>query len=408
MIQATFDDIKQPRLSLLVVFLFCAVIWLLPFSRYAELPILGLSWIGLYLLGRHWKQLWTHPKIKTFFTVFLCYFLAVLFSAPDSYWFEKTTLIAVASWRFFLAGVAVIVLIHSPRLMRLVFLWMSVLAIFWSLDALVQQLFGADIFGMEAYPGRLTGIFSENVKLGPVLSLLLPIALAWLRHQKTVWRWLVVVLILTVVVLSGSRSAWLMSLFVLVMFWWHHVPGRRLLLLLKVGTLSAVLGVALWYLSDDFQTRVERSMHVLQGTESAIDYALADRLPIWETAWNMFEDNMFNGIGARGFRKAYPEYAAADDSWMEQGDVGLHAHHWVLEILAETGIVGFILIAIAIVKLFAFFLPDFRKGLHWPFAVALMAAFLPIISIYSIFSSFWSICIWWVMMGAFAGHSVDE
>jgi len=290
----------------------------------------------------------------------------------------------------------------------MIFLRVSMLAIFWSVDSIIQQLLCTEIFCMKAYPGRLTGIFSENVKLGPVLCLLLPIVMACLRHQKTVWRWLVVALMLTVIVLSGSRSAWIMAVFIMLMFWWHHVPGRRLLLLFKVGVLAAVLGVSLWFLSTDFQARVERSLHVVQGTESAIDYALADRLPIWQTAWNMFEDNMFNGIGARGFRKAYSQYAAADDSWMEQGAVGLHAHHWILEVMAETGIVGLLLIMLAVFKLFAFFHKDFRKGLHWPFAVALMAAFLPIISIYSIFSSFWSICIWWVMIGAFAGRFVDE
>ncbi|WP_395374581.1 O-antigen ligase family protein [Marinicella sp. W31] len=406
--QLALKEINHPRLSQLVVFLFCGVMWLLPFSRYAELPILGLSWVGLYLLGRYWKSLWADQKIKTYFAVFLCYFLAVILSAPDSYWFEKTTLIGVASWRFFLAGIAVIVLIQSAKFLNLIFFGISILAIFWSLDAIIQQLIGTDIFGMKAYPGRLTGIFSENVKLGPVLCLMLPMTMAWLKHQKALWRWLVVLLMLTVIVLSGSRSAWIMSVFVLMMFWWHHVPGRRFILLLKVGLLAAVVGVTLWFVSSDFQARVERSLHIVQGTESAIDYALADRLPIWETAWNMFDDNMVNGVGARGFRKAYSKYAADDDSWMEQGTVGLHAHHWILEVMAETGIIGLLLIMFAVFKLFAFFYRDFRKGLHWPFAVALMAAFLPIISIYSIFSSFWSICVWWVMMGAFAGHSVDE
>ena len=76
--------------------------------------------------------------------------------------------------------------------------------------------------------------------------------------------------------------------FVLLMYAWHHVQGRRWLLLLK-STALMVLGVLLlWYFSADFKQRVDRSIHVLNGDVSALDYALADRLPIWHTAIEMY------------------------------------------------------------------------------------------------------------------------
>ena len=51
--------------------------------------------------------------------------------------------------------------------------WTTAVLGFWAVDALVQGVLGHNLLGQPPYPGRLTGIFGQNVKLGPVLALFL-------------------------------------------------------------------------------------------------------------------------------------------------------------------------------------------------------------------------------------------
>ncbi|MCF6299750.1 MAG: O-antigen ligase family protein [Proteobacteria bacterium] len=382
---------------------FVMVIFLLPFSRTVELPMLVLSVLGIMQLFK--PGLIKQPVIKAFTVVYVCYFGMIFLSVFDSYWMEKTAIVALASLRFYFAGIAVLSLLNSKHYNNLLIKIIAIIAMAWTIDASIQYATGFDLFGRESYPGRLTGIFAGNVKLGPILSILLPLYLIWISSaiNRSWSRWLLIFLLIVVVVLSGSRSAWIMSGFVLLMYWWHHVHGRRWLLLLKTTVLATVLMVALWLVSSDFQQRMDKTLVLFKGDTTSIDFALADRLPIWSAAYNMFNAHPVNGVGAHAFRKAYSHYANSGDVWVNVGAGAMHAHHWTLEVLAETGIIGFMLFIYAAFTLFKTSKTSFHEKTVWPYATALMAVFLPVISVYSMFSAFWSICIWWLIIALFMG-----
>jgi O-antigen ligase len=331
-----------------------------------------------------------------------------MISAIDSYWQEKTLKVAISSFRFYFAAIALLLYLTKKD-----FQWIikaiALLAVFWSLDALFQYFVGFDIIGRASYDGRLNGIFGEHhVKLGPVLALLLPIVMIAFKQQKSIFRWLTVLLIVVVVALTGTRSAWLMVAFTLFAYWFHHVKQRRFQLLLKGLLASTVLLLGLWFISSDFQNRVQRTLAALQGTEKGVDFALADRLPIWQTSLQMIQSHPINGVGAHAFRKAYSEFAESDDVWQSKGGVGMHAHHWVLEVLAETGFIGFILFLIAIIKLSLYLKNNYHKDYSWAYLLALISAFLPFTSTYSIFASFWSLCIWFIGAGLISVSYTQE
>lgn len=399
---------KEPLSGLqkTVVVLLLAIIFLLPFGRLAELPIIIFTVWGLVLGVKKFKELKILHAFTSLSHAFLAYFTLTLISALDSYWPEKSVLIALASVRFYLMGLVVIYYANSLMLQQ-VLKWVVVLVLVWVVDALIQHMVGYNLLGQTSYPGRLTGVFGQNVKLGPVLALMLPLVVIQTCSSWVWLRWLVMTLMVLVILLSGTRSAWLMMFFVLMMYWWHHVKGRRWLLLLKTGVLTAVALVTLWLVSIDFQLRVDRTLGWLQSDDKSIDFALADRIPIWKTALNMYIEHPVNGIGARAFRQVYTEYSSPDDVWVAQKGSGLHAHHWVLELLAETGTIGMILMLWIMLVLINFVKQNFQNNTVWPYAVALMAAMLPVVSLYSLFSSFWSICLWWLLIMMVAGVRKD-
>jgi len=406
MVQYKFNAKVFSPLQKVIIILLVAVIALLPFGRLAEIPIIVLMIWGLVLLVRRFKTLKNLESFKPLTYAFLAYFSLVLISAIDSYWPEKSVLIALASLRFYLMGLVVIYYANTVLLQQ-VLKWVVVLMVAWAVDAMIQNFVGHNLFGQSSYQGRLTGVFGQNVKLGPMLALMLPMVMIQMCRYQAWLRWLVVALMVLVILLSGTRSAWLMMGFVLLMFWWHHVKGRRWLLLLKTTTLTLFCVVILWFVSNDFQQRIERSMGLLQSDVKSIDFALADRLSIWKTALNMYADHPINGVGARAFRQVYTEYSEPDDVWVAQKGSGLHAHHWVLELLAETGTVGLILMFWLVLIICRFVKNKAQNDLVWPYSLALVAAMLPVISLYSLFSSFWSICLWWVLIMLIAGVEKD-
>lgn len=390
-----------------MVAMFVAIIALLPFGRLSEIPLLILAVWGLFQLITRFPVMVTSNWFKPYSLVFALFFLLSVLSSIDSYWPEKSWLVSLGLLRFYLLGIVILSHQHASQIAQKSTQWLVLILLIWVFDALLQALIGTNLLGMASYPGRLTGVFADNVKLGPVLALFLPLILIRSHNYPQWWRWLAVALVLAVILLSGTRSAWLMAVFVLLMFWWHHVKGRRFLLLSKVLAV-AVVGMAILYAtSNDFQQRIDRSAQIFKGDLTAIDFALADRLPIWKTALNMYQAHPINGVGARAFRKAYEDYAEADDVWVAQQGSGLHAHHWVLELLAETGTIGVMLFMVMLLLLVRHVQTVFQKNVVWPYTVALMAALLPVVSLYSLFSSFWSMCLWWLLIMLFSGVNND-
>lgn len=387
------------NLDKIVLGLFVSVLVLLPFSRYSELPILFLSLIGIVGLIKDRKPLIDNPQFKILSLVFSCYFLMMLLSSFDSYWQNKTLLVAFASIRFYLASVALLLYLKAKHINRLIQA-VALVAVFWSLDAIFQYFVGVDLIGRASYEGRLNGIFGEHhVKLGPVLALLLPITMIALRKQHSLLRWLSTLIIIITIILSGTRSAWVMMVFTLLAYWFHHVKKRRFQLLLKAGFVATIMVGSLWFVSPEFQQRVNRTLSAFDGTSAGLNHALAERISIWKTSWRMIEGHPVNGVGAHAFRKAYPEFASKDYVLNQNGGVGNHAHHWVLEILTDTGVIGLMLFSFALFKLFWFVRKNYHPQYSWAFMIALFSAFLPLTSTYSIFASFWSICIWFIGIG---------
>ncbi len=403
-----------------VVALLVSVVALLPFSRLVELPILLLSLLGLWQLVQslYWRTVvrravkrqrvfWSNPAVWVLGVVFLSYLGMVSASAVDSYWPHKTWQVAVASLRFWLAGIAVVTSLRSPAAIERLIGWTGLLAAFWIVDALFQYFTGVDLVGRNTDALRLSGIFGAgHIKLGPVLAFLLPFLLAASRAWPAWLRAVILLAAVSVIALTGTRSAWLMAAFVLLAWWWRHTSVRRWRsLLVSTAMISAVL-LALWQYSPAFHQRVERTLTAMQGSQQAIDYALADRLPIWQAGWQMFRQHPVNGIGAHAFRKAYPAFAPTDNVWQVNGGTAMHAHHWLLEILAETGLLGLLVFSLAAVVLFGWLRRCGIGPLNEPFVLALISMFLPFVSTYSMFASFWAICIWWVGVGLLAATAI--
>ncbi len=158
--------------------------------------------------------------------------------------------------------------------------------------------------------------------------------------------------LLFVLGLSGSRSVWLYLYAACGIAAWfrarssHAVEGRRLLLV--CGTLIIVhyamqlLVGAGWFKPADRAT-VTAIERLFSGAAS-----ISDRLILWQAAWTMALEDPLLGAGWGAFPWRYFEYLSNADN---VGEFGLYhnAHNLPLHLLAETGLIGMVLVAAPLV-----------------------------------------------------------
>ena len=294
--------------------------------------------------------------------LFFAYWLPQLLSSVDAVDHGRAFRESLVDLRYlpflWLAAAAV----ADARGRRITFIGLAVIVGVWTIDALLEATFGTSplFWGIDALKqaisgrpmcdaaevaaaDRLGGVLGPcNLKLGVVLASLSPFALYAAARRFGSAGWIVAaVLVGMVIVLAGSRASWITYALVLVLSGWRLLGWKKLLAVLATGAI-AITGLAV--LSPEVGKRVERTMQVLAAHESGVDMALSGRARIWGAALCMAREHPLNGIGARGFREAFPACDPSPDKVAAWGEgPAFHAHQLVLEVLSETGALGLLL-----------------------------------------------------------------
>ncbi len=389
------------------VLLIWACLLVLPIGRTVEAPVMLMAIAGLYLLFKHWRSWRQNPAFKLFAGVFLLAWIPILVSLVDAVRLQSTAMTSINHLRFAFSGFFILHVLSIPETHRRLLSLCAWLLLVWVLDGIVQMAAGRDLLGFPVPAGgRINALFGkEGLVYGILLAVLCP--LLW-EHAARHWsRWqLAAIAVATVVAIlaAGARSAWITV--VVVLFAYGAVLWRRrggfplpLVALVLAGSVLAV--AALWAGSERFANRLESAVGAFTGSTAISEDAIGHRLWIWRGAVNMIEANPLNGVGAGGFRYAFPAYAAEGDPFVNADPPisPYHSHNLWLEILSESGLVG----ALGLFTLLTLLLmagmraPASARRLMLPYALCLLAAYFPFNTHMAIYSSFWSQIVWWLI-----------
>lgn len=161
------------------------------------------------------------------------------------------------------------------------------------------------------------------------------------------------------------------------------------------GTLSIIITLLLSstiFFHKPTNQRFKTTLGLFSGNYELINQATANRLPIWSTAINIFKNNPVNGIGPRGFRHVYTEYSSPEDYWHKRTQT--QAHLLVLEVLAETGLIGFLGYSFALFFIFNLLLKSRDKKALIPYFIPVIVAMFPINTHMAFYGSIWSSMTW--------------
>ncbi len=396
-----------------VAYLIIAAIALLPFGRSIEIPLGILALLGIYQSVRGQVD-FRAPAIKMLLLLYAAVLIPMLLALPDAVALKRSTTTTVGTLRYLFAGIALLNLVQHPRavvIAQRLLLGGTIIATVWAADALLQAITGTNILGYAVTRGYINGMFGEddNLKLPLALVLFYPFALVWTQQYLRPWQAAVLVLLLLLALLLTGKRVALLAVIVqtglLALFYLRAKIWRKRAVAAGLGLALLVFGGA--YVSSDWvKERTDNvAIALTHPSYDTINTALSLRLPIWEAALQISRDNWLNGVGPRGFRYVYADYAPKDDSFavaMESdpraADVS-HPHQILLELGAETGIIGLAGLFVLYYLLWrAWQKAEFaQRRLALPFVASALGLIFPLNSQGAFYSS-WCAQLMWLML----------
>lgn len=364
--------------------------------------------------------------------LFFAYWLPQLFSTLDAVDVGHALYKTATGLRYlpFLWLVAAAVATAHGR--RITFTGLAVIVGIWTLDGLAEAAVGTSplFAGLDALKqalqgepmctaaelqlaDRLGGVLGPcNLKLGLVLASLSPFALWVAGRRFGLLGWVLAMLAMgAVIVLAGSRASWITYALVVALSGWKLLGWRKLVVIFAIAVAAAG---ALTLYSPQLQQRVDKTTQIFNDDDMGLDTALAGRGRIWNAAVCMIREHPINGVGARGFRDAFPGCDPENGKPAAWGDgPAFHAHQLLLEVLSETGVLGLLLWLLGAVTAWRAWRYASAAGRERarPAMWALVATAFPLNTHLAFYSTFWG-GLFLMLAALYAGslwaHEADE
>ena len=334
-----------------------------------DLSLVLISVIFLYISIK--EKLWYYYN-NWFFIIFLsfCIYLILISVVSQNIFLSLES--SLFYFRFGIFALAVWFLIDSKKnLIKNFSIIFTIIYVYALFDGYYQFFFNLNLFSFGSLDTtRLSLPLSQKLYLGGYLSRLYPFLFALLiynsffKKQKIIFPFILLILSDLLIFLSGERTA-LALLFIstiLIIFFIKKLKLFRFLTLI----VSILLMIFITFNNAEIKERnIDKTIKQMQLT-SEIDLQnivvfSKHHENIYLTALKIFKDYPIFGAGPKIFR----ELCSDDRYTVNKNGCSTHPHNSYIQILAETGLVGFIFISFFIYfiakQMLIIFLSNFKN-----------------------------------------------
>jgi O-antigen ligase len=208
--------------------------------------------------------------------------------------------------------------------------WIKNLFVALAISFIINNLFG--IYQFIRGENRVTGLTEHYMSMaGVIIVLFFAMLLLTLKKSflpKYHWVFLLSTIIsIPVIFFNGTRAIWFIFLLLLPILFFQLYPKKGIVYFLIILLLAG---------SCMFQIDATRQRF---STIADMQYqSNSERLLMWGSAWNMFRDYPLTGVGIGNYKNLYFEKYINPKTVEHLG----HAHNVPLQLLAETGVIGFL------------------------------------------------------------------
>ena len=282
-----------------------------------------------------------------FFKYFLIFYLVCLFSSLISDFKLISSLKSFLYIRFGLFFLSVWNLISTnKKILKYIFFSLLISFLVLVLDGFFQYIFDKNIIGIEKHSTRLSGFFGDELILGSYLSRFLPIliGLYFLNKYKTknIYNklfYLLAILSIVLIYLTGERAAFLLSIMSIIY------------LIVMINKFSKnflniiIISLILIFIANIQNPNIKQRMVDYTSYQLEIELGKSNGPNIYKghflIAKDLFKENPILGVGPKNFSM----HCNNNIKYQSLPYIcTTHPHNIYIQLLAETGIVGTLLI----------------------------------------------------------------
>jgi len=300
----------------------------------------------LFYVFKNKKFYFFSNKPLIIFLIFCIYFILLsLFVAEDMMLSFESSLF------YFRIGVfsCVIWYLIDQHKSILTYIYYSLLLCFLALtiDGYIQFFMGTNILGLPILEnGRISSFFGEELIMGSYLSRLFPLLFALFLVKKKqkfeiYFIGFLFILVDVLIFMSGERSSFfflnLSTVFIIILI--KEYQKFRLVTFIIAIVCIFVLSLNSSALNDRMFKDPAQKMGIIKSSNEPVIFS-KHHDSLFRTAFNMFKDQPIFGHGPKMFRVICKDekYAKGITPCMT------HPHNFYVQLLAETGIIGFLLL----------------------------------------------------------------
>jgi len=316
---------------------------------------LSVVLVGILFLINIFKNKEYQFLNNIFFKIFIIFFLYLFINSLVKFYDINNLRISVSYLRFGLFFMGVYYFLEKkPDLIRWLFIVFCISFGILIIDGFAQYFLKTNFFNAIIEKNRISSLFGSELILGSYLSRLFPIFLGitFLLYKNNKKYFLSVsilfILIEILIFLSGERAAFffntLAALFVIMML--KNFKKIRFLSFI----ISFILIFIITAVDNSAKKRIwDQTINQIGINSKNINLFSEVHEGHYKSAYLMFEDNKFFGIGIRNFRnfcneKKYritKKKLIAPYQVYQDRSCSTHPHNTYVQLLSETGLIGF-------------------------------------------------------------------
>jgi O-antigen ligase len=314
---------------------------------------LSVSLISLLFLIYCFKtKKFVYFKNKYFYFFLLFWFYLILNSLINNFNIDSFK-ISIFYFRYGVFAIAIATLLEiDDKIIKYFFYCVLFCFLILLIDGFYQYFIGENILGWKTkFSYRVSSFFYDELILGSYLSRLWPvffaISIITLKKKDKLFFLVMVVFSLSEVLifLSGERVAFfyinLSAIFVI--FLSNKLQKLRLIIFLFsmfiIIIISFLNPTAKERLIDNtlLQMNITAEGKKEKNKNQEIFIFSKQHQQIYVTSYKIFQDNKIFGVGVKNFRNF-----CSDKKYVSKDSCSTHPHNFYLQILTETGIIGFL------------------------------------------------------------------
>ena len=302
---------------------------------FPDLIVSSSSLVFLVYLIRKKEFYYFNNKVLIIFFIFCIYCILV------SIFIAKNTLLSFESSLFyFRIGIFACLIWHLiDKNKKILSYFYYLLAICFSaliVDGYIQFFSGTNIIGLTKYGARLSSFFGDELILGSYLSRLFPLLFALFLLKKKnqtelYFMGILFILLSGLIYISGERAAFYLFILSYAFIIFFLEKFGKLKIVLVVFSLI-LIGVLTFNLNEVKERMISSPVNTIKKSIFTPEHDSLIR-----TAFNMFLDKPILGHGPKMFR-----VICKDEKYITGVSPCMtHPHNFYVQLLAETGIIGF-------------------------------------------------------------------